>query len=189
MEKYIIDWEEGAAEKCAVIIKEDGKLINAVPSGVIVINTPDDNPIYSALELDFNIKFCRDMKREELPFYTVPMLAVFASDSYGNVFGTLGGLGDLADDDYPVAMVTKDNRIFTVADCLRDFLSLAVCGKSDFREKYGFSGFNATKDMEDNRKYISDMLGLELKCFCEKEHDAEIFNSKVHAGEKYRFIR
>ncbi|MBQ6933485.1 MAG: hypothetical protein IJN37_03755 [Clostridia bacterium] len=187
MKKILVD-TESASSVVAVFGREDGEVIECVPSGVEVINTRNENPVYDILERDFNVIFCRGCKREDFQFYTVPRLSVFATDSFENAIGTLWGAGDISDDDYPVAMVSLENNGYILANSLKDFLFKLVSENTDIREKYGFSGFIPTENKKDNGEYLAELFSLEPSKK-EEEYEFEVFASKEEAEKKYEFFK
>lgn len=188
MGRILIDCEttKGAV---AVFGTEDGEVIECVPSGVEVINSRDENPVYDILEQDFNVIFCKDCKREDFHFYTVPRFSIFATDSFGNAIGTLYGMGDISDDDYPVAMVTMENNGYILGNSLKDFLGRLVFENADIREKYGFSAFVSSENKADNGQYLADLFRLVQPKDEIAEYEFEVFASKEEAEKKYKFMK
>ncbi len=188
MSRILIDCETTTGA-VAVFGMEDGEVIETVPSGVEVINSRDENPVYDILEQDFNIKFCKECKREDFHFYTVPRFSIFAVDSFGNAIGTLYGMGDISDDDYPVAMVTLENNGYILGNNLKDFLGRIICKNEDIREKYGFSGFVSSENKADNGQYLTDLFKLVQPEKEISEYEFEVFASREEAEEKYKFMK
>ena len=187
--KKLVDCENQAAA-VAIIGQENGEVIEVVPSGVEVVNDKNDYVVYDMLAQDFNVKFCKDCKREDFHFYTVPRFTVFATDSYGNAIGTLYGAGDMAESDYPVAMVTKDNKGHILANSFKEFIAGLLHNFIDIRVKYGFEGFVPTANKDDNAKWMAQILELENQQITDiVPVDFEIFASKEEAEKKYEFIR
>jgi len=105
----------------------DGEIVPYQYAGVAVCRRGSEEArVYQLFEEHCDLYFCKDQKPEEFPFYPVPVFAVFALDSKGNCFGTIGGIGDLEEDYYPVGMVDRHGQAWRLAANLREFLSMAI---------------------------------------------------------------
>jgi hypothetical protein len=108
---------------------EDSKEFEVVISGkmfVPVSKSEYKNKIYKLLEENCDLFFCTVEKIDDFPFYPVPMLAIFAFDSKGKYFGTIGGIGDIVSDDYPVGYINQEGMRGKISGSLKEFLELVT---------------------------------------------------------------
>lgn len=97
-EKLLIDVEKTNNLSAHYIRSEDGKEIETIASGKMIIpitESEQKNKIYKLLEDNCDLIFCTSDKFNNFEFYPVPMLAIFAADSNGTHFGTISGMGEL----------------------------------------------------------------------------------------------
>lgn len=129
--KLIIDMEKEneAISFCNNNISKDGEKIDIILAGKIIIPVPENercNKIYRLLEETCDVIFCTTQSLKDFHFYPIPRFSIFAVDSCGNSFGTIGGIGDLTDDKYPVGYVEHSDIYFKLANSLKEFLELVV---------------------------------------------------------------
>ncbi|MBU3188392.1 hypothetical protein K9O30_03330 [Clostridium bowmanii] len=129
-EKLLIDVEKTNNLSGYFIRSEDGKEIKMIASGKMIIPVDGNeykNKIYKLLEDNCDLIFCTTDKLRNFEFYPVPMLAIFAADSNGTYFGTIGGMGALgSDDDYPVGYINKEGKHGKIAGSFKEFLELLI---------------------------------------------------------------
>lgn len=105
---------------------DDGKPRRYIEENEVatVPNHEAGNRIYKLLEDNCDLKFCVDETSEDFKFITLEYFVIFAIDSHGNCYGTIGGCGDINDKEYPVGYVTYDGRCGKIASCFKEFLEL-----------------------------------------------------------------
>ena len=81
--------------------------------------------IYKQIQENCDVDFLLREELDKIEFYPVPAVFIFARDSKGNYFGTLGGIGDIESKEYPVVYINKMSlRHGKIAANLSEFLSL-----------------------------------------------------------------
>ena len=96
-------------------------------SGKNIVPVPENERnlnIYKLMEKNCDVIFCTTQKLDDFQFYPVPSFWIFAVDSKGNCFGTIGGMGSIADDEHPVGYVNQDGMYGKISNNLKDFLEL-----------------------------------------------------------------
>lgn len=128
-EKLLIDVEKTNNLSAYYIRSEDGKEIETIASGKMIISITENehkSKIYKLLEDNCDLSFCTTNKLRNFQFYPVPMLAIFAVDCNGTHFGTIGGIGGLGSDDCPVGCINKEGQHGKIAGSFKEFLELVV---------------------------------------------------------------
>ena len=158
-QKLLIDAEKDNNVKGYEIISIDGKEIEYVISGKMIIYIPEnecDGKIYKLLGGNCDVIFCTTCKMDELTFYPVPTLAIFAYDSKGNRFGTIGGMSNIESDEYPVGYINQEGRYGKISGSLKEFLEL-ITFYPYWRDIVKYEQMGVAYDMEDmETKQIKD---------------------------------
>lgn len=106
----------------------DGKeCINIIRPKKEVVPVPEcdrDHIIYRLLEENCDVIFCTDQESDDFKFECKEQFVIFAVDGGGNCFGTIGGISNIDDDDYPVGYVCHEGQSGRIANNLREFLEL-----------------------------------------------------------------
>lgn len=129
LQKLLIDGEKENKAIAIGIISKDDKKTEVVLAGkniVIVPQNERDHKIYNLLEENCDVIFCTTQTLEDFSFYPVPQFSIFAVDNQGNCFGTIGGIGDIVDDDYPVGYVNNEGTYAQISDSIKEFLKLVI---------------------------------------------------------------
>lgn len=127
--KLMIDIEDKNGVIGYIAAPEDGKKVKIVLAGKSIVPVPENErhlKIYKLLEENCDVIFCTTQTLKDFNFYPIPSFAIFAVDSQGNCFGTIGGSGDIVDDDYSVGYVNHEGMCCKIADSLKDFLGLVT---------------------------------------------------------------
>ncbi len=127
--KLIIDTERKNDAIAYYKASKNGEKIDFVLAGKIIASVPENeryNKIYRLLEENCDVIFCTNQALEDFNFYPIPRFGIFAIDSQGNCFGTIGGISDLIDDNYPVGYVSRNNLYNKLSNSLKEFLELIV---------------------------------------------------------------
>jgi hypothetical protein len=128
-QRLLIDVEKTNNVGGYPIILKDGGEIHYIVSGKMIVPIPGNdrtNKIYKLLEKNCDLIFCSTDKMEDFPFYPVPTLAIFAVDSKGNRFGTIGNMGGLESNDCPVGYINQKGRYGKISGSFKEFLELAT---------------------------------------------------------------
>jgi len=128
-EKLLIDAEKANNVAGYPVMMIKGKEIPYVISGKMIVSVSDNertDKIYKLLEENCDVIFCTTCKMDDFTFYPVPALTIFAYDSKGNYFGTIGGMGDIVSDDYPVGYINKEGMNGKISSNLKEFLELVT---------------------------------------------------------------
>lgn len=126
-DRLLIDVEKTNNVAGYPIISKDGKEIQYVISGKLIVSVSENehkNKIYNLLEENCDLLFCTTEKIDDFPFYPVPMLAIFAVDSKGTHFGTIGDMGGLGSDNYPVGYINQEGVYGKISSSFKEFLEL-----------------------------------------------------------------
>jgi hypothetical protein len=129
MKKKLVNVENRENGVPGFYASHEGEAIELIPSGKIVMAVPrneQDHKIYKLLASYCDLYFFMTDQLENFHYYPVPMMALFAVDSAGNHYGTIGGMGDIIDDQYPVGFISKDGQCVKIAESFKAFLELAV---------------------------------------------------------------
>ena len=90
----------------------------------VIPNSEKEDTIYELLRENCDLKFCRNEISQDFKFITLEHFVIFATDSNGNCFGTIGGFGNIDDTEYPVGYVTVDGKCGKIASHIKEFLEL-----------------------------------------------------------------
>jgi len=151
-------------------------------------NSERDYRFYKLLEKNCDLRFCRNETSRDFNFITLEHFMIFALDSHGNCFGTIGGFSNIDDREYPVGYVTSDGKCGIVASCLKEFLELAnfypywreIIEYTREGKKYSIENLENKYDMNakiflDSQLEISDTLNLK-----KNEKSIELLLSNLH---------
>lgn len=161
-EKLLIDIE-GKNQAAVYYSNED---VEVVLAGKNIIPLPENEQnlkIYKLLEDNCDVVFCTTQELEEFHFYPVPCFWIFAVDSEGNCFGTIGGMGNMTDDDYPVGFANPEGIYGKIADSLKDFFELInfypdwrdVVRYEQMKKSYDIRTLSL-KNVEDESQYLAN---------------------------------
>lgn len=104
-------------------IDEEGKTIEIIQAGTTIYSMPVKYKTqYKMIENKNEILFIFDDSIPQIDFYAVPRVDIFAKDNQGGYFGTVGTITDIEDLEAPICYIDKNQDIFKVANCLREFL-------------------------------------------------------------------
>lgn len=103
-----------------------------IPAGTTVysMSVKHKNAEYQKYADEYDIHFLFDDKLPIIDFYTIPQVDVFATDSKGGLFGTVGQMTDM-DSEALICYIDSDRNCFIIADNGRNFLRSA----SEWRKK------------------------------------------------------
>lgn len=128
-EKLLVDVEKTNGATAYFVTSEDDKKIEVIKSGKMIVSIPENehkNKIYKLLEENCDLFFCTTDKIDDFTFYPVPLLAIFAVDSKGYCFGTIGGMSDIVSNDFPVGFINKEGKHGKIAGSFKEFLELVT---------------------------------------------------------------
>lgn len=108
-------------------ISDSGEKVDIVSGGKEIIPVPQnerDHKIYKLLAEHCDVISCTTQVLDDFLFYPIPHLSIFAIDSKDNCFGTIGGSGDIVNDNFPVGYVNRKGIYGKITNSLKEFLSL-----------------------------------------------------------------
>jgi hypothetical protein len=130
IKKVLIDIEQEENKASTYFfVPEEGKKIEVVQAGKEIVNIPiseRNHKVYKLFKENCDLIFCTEQKLEDFLFYPVPRFSIFAVDSEGNCFGTIGGMSDLINDVFPVGYVNRDGENGKISDSLKEFFRLVI---------------------------------------------------------------
>jgi len=94
---------------------------------------------------------------DNFQFYPVPSFWIFAVDSKGNCFGTIGGIGSIIDDEHPVGYVNQEGIYGKISNSLKEFLEL-VTFYPYWRDIIKYEQMEVLYDLKDMEKKIEKNL-------------------------------
>lgn len=199
---WLIDLENWGDAACVWYVAGKDAMAGAGRQIVPIPEAERSNLVYDYLS-QCGVVFITSQSREDFPFYPVPQLAIFAVDGNGGCFAMAGGIGDLAEDCYPVVYV-EDGTCYRLTPNLHEFLRL-VCFWPDWW--IAFNAFrqhmpaavaeneSATYRLEAGRQAAQllgltenpDSIQLLIECLT-KGSDVTLYPSKKAAAVEYRFF-
>jgi len=175
--------------------KDDGKprLFHELNEVVAIPRNERKDPIYNFFEINCDLKFCTDKKSDDFNFITLEHFVIFATDSKGNCFGTIGGFGHINDREYPVGYVTHDGKCGKIASYLKEFLELVnyypywqdIIEYTQKGMSYSIDNLEEKYDMNtkiylENQQNISSVLDLK-----KNEKSIELLLSNLNDDDKF----
>ncbi|MBZ9688518.1 hypothetical protein G9F72_019500 [Clostridium estertheticum] len=80
--------------------------------------------VYSLLEQYCDFIMCEN--EEDYLFYSKEQFNIFAKDKGGGVYGFIGGIGDIEDENVPIAYVSSEGQSGKLSNNLKELLSLII---------------------------------------------------------------
>jgi hypothetical protein len=120
MKKIYLDRLE-SKDAISVFIKN----AEVIPAGATLytMSVEYKNEDYQKYEDNYDLKFIFDNDIPQIDFYTVPRIDIFAQDSLGGLFGTIGEATDI-DNNASICYINKNKECFSIADSLKAFLKV-----------------------------------------------------------------
>ena len=140
---------------CAAILPRE---IEVVPAGTTLcsMSARAKNAEYQKYADIYDLRFIFDDDIPQISFYTVPHVDIFARDSLGGLFGTIGqttGIAVVA----PICYISDSNECFLIANSLREFLQMLESGH-DWRtamiSNRDISFFQSKADAEQSFEFV-----------------------------------
>jgi hypothetical protein len=153
MKKVYLDQCENEG-RMAIIVKD----VEAVPAGTTIysMRARDRNATYQEYADAYDLRFIFDDDLPEVNFYAVPQVDIFAKDSVGGLFGTVGQTTDI-NDAAPICYINNSKECFSVADSLKAFLQMLASGcdwKATMRPDHDIIFFRSKADAEHRFEFI-----------------------------------
>ncbi len=125
-------WDTLESKGCAAILAKD---VEVVPAGTTLysMSVKNKNAEYQKYADAYDLRFIFDDDIPQVDFYTVPQVDIFARDSVGGLFGTVGQTTDIGDA-APVCYINKSKECFLIADSLKAFLQM-LSSDGDWRTR------------------------------------------------------
>lgn len=94
-----------------------------IPAGASVYSMPVSlkNEVYEKFAREFDVHFIFDDQIPGIDFYAVPFLSIFAVDSSGGMFTSVGSLTDF-ESDAKIVYIAPDRKIYHLADNGKEFI-------------------------------------------------------------------
>jgi len=181
---------------CVFIKKGNGERIEIFRQENMVSHIPmgeRDYKIYRLLEENCDLRFCTNEKSGDFNFICLQGFVIFALDSMGNCFGTIGGAGDIEDNEYPVGYVTRQGKCGKIASCFKEFIELVnyypfwrkVIEFERNGEAYSLQDLKNscggyTKQFKVKQAEISDILNLK-----ENQESLELLKSSLRDADQF----
>ena len=190
-----------------------------IPAGttLCVMSARDDGPEYRRFAEEYDIRFLFEgCPVPPINFYAVPQVDIFAADSAGGLFGTVGGITDL-EGDAPICYVDRAGSCSYLAPDGRSFLAslsdwkknmvpaadilLFASRKEAVREKEFVCSYDSVlNQIEDAyRRILEDALtgiyvhgSIAFGCFCWENSDIDfivVINKEITHGQKRELIQ
>lgn len=204
--KRLIDIEQNKGAFGFFVTSEKVDIVYAGKEIIQVPKNERSHKIYKLLEEYCDVIFCTTQVLDDFPFYPVPRFSIFAVDSKDNCFGTIGGPGDIEDDDYPVGYVSRNGMNGKIANSLKEFLELVTFypywRKFIMSEQMAVSNNIDAMKIEDNsqcltrQREIQEILNLSnnpksidlLISNIKSPHDFMVYASKDEARKENTFL-
>lgn len=118
MKTYYFDFSQN--NEAVGVIRKDACVL---PAGarVFAMSSKDKNEAYDKIKEDFDIHFIFEDNVPEIGFYAVPFVSIFAYDSSGGLFASVGGITDFESDEN-IIYISSGSSVFLAADNGRTFL-------------------------------------------------------------------
>ncbi len=124
-----------------------------IPAGTTVysMSVKHRSAEYEKLALEYDVHFIFDDCRVSVDFYTVPRVDIWATDSKGGYFGTIGEMCDL-ESDAPICYIDREKNVFLAAENFRAFNKKIACWRQNLTPYEGITFYDskeaAMKELE-----------------------------------------
>lgn len=119
MEKLYLDRTEIPGNMALIVRNAE---IIQTGTTVYAMSVGEDHPLYQKFAEEYDIHFIFDDRIPEVEWYAVPQAEIFAVDSCGGYFASIGGAFDMDD---PVYYIDAQMDCFLVAMSGRAFVEIA----------------------------------------------------------------
>lgn len=147
----------------AFYIQEDqGQMQNVIYTGKIISAMPiqeKTEKVYEILANDYDVHFIFEDSLPDLSFYPVPMLEIFAVDSFDGCFGTTCSGMSILDQNALIYYIDKNLKSYYLAENLREFISIIVSDLK-WRKRLGLEFISELSVSRASKDYLTHMLGL-----------------------------
>ena len=116
-----------------------------IPAGASVYSmaVSQKNEVYEKFAKDFDVHFIFNDCMPKIDFYAVPFLSIFAVDSSGGMFSSIGAHTDF-ESDAKIVYIAPDRTIFLLADNGKEFIANIALWKENMKP---FSEVNLFSDI------------------------------------------
>ena len=120
-----------STNRCIGVLLEDAEIVLAgAPIYAMPVNLK--NSEYQRFAEEYDIHFIFRDAVPQVDFYTVPLVEIFAADSFGGYFGSVGHQVDLQEN-IPICYIDADKNCYLVAETGNEFLKNAHCWKKTLK--------------------------------------------------------
>lgn len=119
-------WDMGESNGRLAMITRD---VEIIPAGTTLysMRAKDKNAKYQEYAEIYDLRFIFDDDLPQVNFYTIPQVDIFAKDSAGGYFGTVGQTTDI-NDVAPICYINHNKKCFSIANSLKTFLQMLASG-------------------------------------------------------------
>lgn len=150
MRKLYLDRTENKA--CVSVFIRDAEVIPA-GSTVYSMCVKDKNAEYQKYADEYDVRFIFDDDVPEIDFYTVPWIDLFARDSKGGFWGTLGTMTAF-NENAPICYIDSEHRCFRAAESGHDFLKGLRENKIELKREDRVVFYKSLEDAEKELEFV-----------------------------------
>lgn len=161
MRKIFLDRTENKA--CVSVFVRDAEVIPA-GSTVYSMSVKDKNEEYQRYADEYDVRFIFDDDVPEIDFYTVPWIDLFARDSKGGFWGTIGTMTAF-DENAPICYIDSDHRCFRAADSGQEFLKDLRENKIELKREDSVVFYKSLEDAENELEFVKLNLKPQMILF------------------------
>lgn len=141
MDPCFFDYSK-STDAVSIFIKDH--VVLPAGAGVYAMPVSDRNDRYKQLADLYDVHFIFSDNVPSVDFYAVPYLSIFAYDSSGGMFASVGAFADF-ESDAKIAYISPDRTVFLAADNGRAFILNLPSWKENLRL---YSGAELFSDLE-----------------------------------------
>lgn len=150
MRKIYLDRTESKA--CTGVFVRNAEVTPA-GSTVYSMSVKDKNEEYQRYADEYDVRFIFDDDVPKVDFYTVPWIDLFARDSKGGFWGTIGAITDF-NENAPICYIDSDHRCFLAADSGQEFLKGLKENKIELKRDESVVFYKSREDAEKELEFI-----------------------------------
>ena len=135
----------------SVFIK-DAEVISAGTT-IYSMSVKSRNDEYQRYADEYDMRFIFDDDIPEISFYAVPQIDIFARDSKGGFWGTLGSMSDF-EEKVPICYIDHERKCFRAADSGKEFFKMLQENKVELKPEEGVEFYNSKSDAESRFEFV-----------------------------------
>lgn len=170
MRKVFLDRTENKGP-ISVFIKD----VEVIPAGTTIYSMSEKsrNDEYQRYADEYDMRFIFDDDIPEINFYAVPQIDIFAKDSKGGFWGTLGSVTDF-EEKLPICYIDRERNCFCAAGSGQEFLKSLKENKIELKPEEGVVFYDSKAVAERELEFIklekleNDILRQSQKLHCKQ---------------------